>query len=168
MSDRCSLGYLFHKLNVNIFRALSITMWMDRGYLVRATPPTFLFRFFWNLTGVGVMVWRYACGLDIILSLFLSLFSQVEHSHFWGNIYNNVNRHGIPCGRNSSYNFILILLKLHWCFGHGLKICMCYGYNPQIIFCTLFHKLNLPIFRALSITKWMDRWYLVGVTPTIL
>ena len=21
--------------------------------------------------------------------------------------------------------------KLHWCFGHGLKICMWFGYNPQ-------------------------------------
>ena len=62
----------------------------------------------------------------------LSLFSQVELSHFWGIIYNNVNGQGIPCGRNSSYCFIPILLKLHWCFGHGLKICMWFGYNPQI------------------------------------
>ena len=37
--------------------------------------------------------------------------------------------------RISSYSFILILLKLHRCFGHGLKICMWFGYNPQIIFC---------------------------------
>ena len=31
---------------------------------------------------------------------------------------------GIPCGRNTSNSFIAILLKLHWCFGNGLKIYM--------------------------------------------
>ena len=77
---------------------------------------------------------------------FLSLFSQVELSHFPGLIYNNMNGQGLPCGRNSSYNFMLILLKLHWCFGHGLKICMWFGYNLQIIFCHFFRKLNLAIF----------------------
>ena len=45
-----------------------------------------------------------------------------------------------------------ILSKLHWCFGHGLKICMWFGYNLQIIFGYFFRKLNLAIFRALSIT----------------
>ena len=94
--------HFFHKLNLTIFRPLSIPMWMDKG---------------------------------------------------------------IPYGRNSSYSFILILSKLHWRFGHGLKMCMWFGYNPQIIFCHFFHKLNLAIFPALSITKWMDRGYLVGATP---
>ena len=37
-------------------------------------------------------------------------------------------------------------------FGHDLKICMWFGYNPQIIFCHFFCKLNLAIFWALSIT----------------
>ena len=83
---------------------------------------------------------RYACGLDIILRLFLLRFSQVELSHFSGIIYNNVNGQGIPCGRDSSYSFLPILLKLHWCFGHGLKICMWFGYNPQNIFVTFFES----------------------------
>ena len=39
-------------------------------YLVGATPPTDLYRFFWNFTDVLDMVWRYACGLNIILRLF--------------------------------------------------------------------------------------------------
>ena len=43
-------------------------------YLVGATPPTFLYRFFWNFTGALVMVWRYVCGLDIILRLFFVTF----------------------------------------------------------------------------------------------
>ena len=114
------------------------------------------------------MVWRYPCGLDIILRLFLSFFFlQVELSHFSGIIYKKVNGQGIPCGRNSSYSFIPILWKLHRCFGHSLKVFMLFGYNPQIIFCHFFGKLNLAIFRALSITKWMDRGYLVDITPPI-
>ena len=64
-------------------------------------------------------------------------FLQDVLSHFSDIIYNTVNGQGIPCGRNS-YSFIAILSKLHWCFGHGLEICMWFGYNPQIIFVTLF------------------------------
>ena len=50
-------------------------------------------------------------------------------------LYNNVNGQGIPCGGNFFYSFILILLKLQWCIGHDLMICMWFGYNPKIIFC---------------------------------
>ena len=50
--------------------------------------------------------------------------------------------------RISSYSFILILLKLHRCFGDGLKICMWFGYNPQIIFYHFFCYFNLGIFLA--------------------
>ena len=39
---------------------------------------------------------------------------------------------------SDQYTFTLILLKPHWCFGHGLKICMWFGYKPQIIFVTFF------------------------------
>ena len=31
--------------------------------------------------------------------------------------------------------------------GHGLKMCILFSYHPQIIFCHLFHKINLPFFR---------------------
>ena len=80
------------------------------------------------------------------------LFSQVEHSHFSGIIYNKVNGQGIPCGRNSSYNFIPILSKLHWCFGHGLKICMWLKYNPHIIFVT-FLQAELSHFSCIIYNK---------------
>ena len=59
-----------------------------------------------------------------------------------------VNRWWVPCVRISSYSFISILLKLHRCFGHGLNICMWFGYNPQIIFYHFFRKLNSVIFQA--------------------
>ena len=34
------------------------------------------------------------------------------------------------------------------CFCYGLKMCMWFGYNPQINFCYLFRILNLVIFQA--------------------
>ena len=67
--------------------------------------------------------------------------------------------------RISSYSFISILLKLHRCFVHGLKICMWFGYNPQIIFYHFFCKLNLVIFQALLLSTYVDSMYLVRVTP---
>ena len=78
---------------------------------------------------------------------------QIELSYISSVKYNKVNGWGIPCGRNSSYTFISILLKPHWCLGQGLKICMWFEYKPQIIFCHFFRKLNLAIFWALYITK---------------
>ena len=62
--------------------------------------------------------------------------------------------------RNSSYTFLPILLKLHRCFGHGLKTCMWFGYNPQIRFCHFFRN-----FQALLLSTYVDRMYLVRVTP---
>ena len=56
-----------------------------------------------------------------------------------------VNGQWVPCARNSSYSFMPIHLKLYMCYGHGLKICTWFGYNPWIIFCHFFHNLNLVI-----------------------
>ena len=39
-------------------------------------------------------------------------------------------------------------LKLYRCLGHGLKMCILFGHNPQFIFCHFFHKMNLVIFVA--------------------
>ena len=65
----------------------------------------------------------------------------------------------------SSYSLISILLKLHKCFVHGLKICMWFGYNPRIISYHFFCKLNLVIFQALLLLTYVDSVYLVRVTP---
>ena len=68
---------LFRQLNLAIFLTFLLSKWMDSGYLVCASPPTVLYWFFWNFTGVLDMVWRYACGLDIILKLFFITFSAI-------------------------------------------------------------------------------------------
>ena len=48
--------------------------------------------------------------------------------------------------RNSSYSFIPLLLKLYRCCDHALKICMWFGYNPQINFCHFFLQFELSYF----------------------
>ena len=45
--------------------------------LVSAIPLTVLYRLLWNFACVFFMVWGCACGLDIIVRLFLSLFSTL-------------------------------------------------------------------------------------------
>ena len=72
--------------------------------------------------------------------LSLSLFLQVELSHFSGVIYIKVNIYRIPSVYYSSYSLMHIIFKLHMCFGHGhgLKMCMWFGYNPQIILSLFF------------------------------
>ena len=62
-----------------------------------------------------------------------------------------VNGQWVPCVRNSSYSFMPIHLKLYTCYGHGMKICMWFGYNPWIIFCHFFHNLNLVIFSGILV-----------------
>ena len=80
---------------------------------------------------------------------------------------------------NSSYSFMLILLKLHRCFGHGLKSCMWFGYNPQIIFCHFFCNLNSVFFSGIitinicrqyvpcegnsSYKFYIFRWFLISL-----
>ena len=154
-----------HRLKIFMwFGYKTQTKWMDRGYLVGPTP-TVLYRFFQSLTGVWFMVWKYACGLDIILRLFfVTNFGKLNLDIFSGIIYNKLNGKRIPYVRNSSYSFFPILSKLHWCFGHDQNICVWSGFILRL-FLILFHKLNLAIFPALSITKWMDRGFIVGATP---
>ena len=108
------------------------------------------------------MVWGCACGLDIIVRLFLSLF---ELSHF----FTSMNKEWVPCERNSSYNFILIFLKLCTGFLYGLKMCIWFGYNPCINFCHFFHFANFVISWPQILWKCIDSGYLVSATPhTIL
>ena len=62
---------------------------------------------------------------------------------------------------------MLVLLKLHRCFVHGLKMCMWFGYNPQIRFCHFLRNLNLVFFQALLLSTYVDSINLPRVTPPI-
>ena len=66
-----------------------------------------------------------------------------------------VNGQWVPCVRNSSYSFLLILLKLYMCYVHGLKICMWFGYNPLIIF-VIFSQFELSHFFFGHFSEWTE------------
>ena len=55
----------------------------------------------------------------------------------------SVSAHHHSCIGNSSYSFRPILLKLYRCFKDGLKICILFFQNPEIIFYHFF-----PIFNS--------------------
>ena len=57
-----------------------------------------------------------------------------------------VYRQWVPCGRNSSYSFPSVVLKLCRCFRHGMKMCMWFGYNTLIIFSHFFCYVDLVSF----------------------
>ena len=71
----------------------------------------------------------------------------------------------VPCIGNSSYSFWRILLKLYRCFKDGLKICILFFQNPEIIFYHFFRIFNLDIFRALILQICIWSMYLVSATP---
>ena len=68
--------------------------------------------------------------------------SQFELSHFSVILTMKVNGRGVPCVRNSSYSFILILLKLYSCLYNALKIRIWFAYNPQPDFYHFFAILT--------------------------
>ena len=65
----------FRIFNVDIFWALILQKCIGSRYLVPSTPPTVFGQSFWNFTEAFRMVWRYACGVLIILKIFLITFS---------------------------------------------------------------------------------------------
>ena len=85
---------------------------------------------------------------------FVTFFSQFELSHFSGILTMKVNGQWVPCVRNFSYSLIPILLKLYRCCDHALKICILFGYNPQIILLPFFSQFELSHFGHFS--KWIE------------
>ena len=77
----------------------------------------------------------------------------------------SVSAHHHSCIGNSSYSFRPILLKLYRCFKDGLKICILFFQNPEIIFYHFFPIFNLDIFRALILQVCIWSMYLVSATP---
>ena len=74
-------------------------------------------------------------------------------------------REYMPCIGNPAYSFRPILLKLYRCFKDGLKICILFFQNPEIIFYHFFRIFNLDIFRALILQICIWSMYLVSATP---
>ena len=93
---------------------------------------------------------------SVCLSVCLSVCPSVRPS---------VSAHHHSCIGNSSYSFRPILLKLYRCFKDGLKICILFFQNPEIIFYHFFPIFNLDIFRALILQICIWSMYLVSATP---
>ena len=52
----------------------------------------------------------------------------------------------VVCGRNSSYSFQPIFLKLCRCFCHGLKMCIWFWGYPLVVLCQLFSLFRVFFF----------------------
>ena len=144
--------HFFHFVNLVIFRPQCI----DSGYLVSATPHTILYPSFWNYAYVFSKFWRCAYGLDITLALIFVTFSTLGTLSF-SDLRRKVYRQWVPCECISSYNFILIFLKLCTCFLHGLEMCMWFGYNPWM---SLFSLCELCHFLTSEFMKVNRQWLL--------
>ena len=125
--------YFFHFVNLVIFWP----QWINSGYLVSATTHTTLYQSFWNFAHVSSMVWRCACGLDIILALIFVTFSTLRTLSFPDP---QILWKCIDSGYLVSATPHTILYRTFWnfakCFPHGLEMCMWFGYNWWIIFVT--------------------------------
>ena len=97
---------------------------------------------------------------SVRLSVCLSVRPSVRPS-----VHPSVSAHHHSCIGNSSYSFRPILLKLYRCFKDGLKICILFFQNPEIIFYHFFPIFNLDIFRALILQICIWSMYLVSATP---
>ena len=97
---------------------------------------------------------------------FLSLFSHFNLDLYFSSPYTaDMYMEYVPCIGNSSYSFWRILLKLYRCFKDGLKICILFSQNPEIIFYHFLRIFNLDIFRALILQICIWSMYLVSATP---
>ena len=104
----------------------------------------------------GIMLYPPKFWVSVRPSVCLSVCLSVRPS---------VSAHHHSCIGNSSYSFRPILLKLYRCFKDGLKICILFFQNPEIIFYHFFPIFNLDIFRALILQVCTWSMYLVSATP---
>ena len=82
---------------------------------------------------------RFFQNHEIIFYYFFRIFNW---DIFFSSNTTEVCREQVPCLLNSSHSFWPILLKLYRCFKDGLKICMWFFQNPEIIFYHFLHVLN--------------------------
>ena len=127
-------SFFFYIFILDFFHASILWKYICSRYLVSATPPTVLNRSFWNFTDVLIMLWRYACTFYRILKL-LFYFFYIFNLDFFASLQ-------VCCERNSSYSFITILLKLHRDLIYGLKICMWFLQNLDVIIFKFFTFLT--------------------------
>ena len=98
-----------------------------------ATPLTVLYRSFWNFACVFIIVWGYACGLDIIVRLFFVTFSTLwtyAVVFFWPQ--------WIDSGYLVSATPHTILCRSFWNFAHVFSMVWRCAYGLDIILALIF------------------------------
>ena len=80
--------------------------------------------------------------------IFYHFFRIFNLRHFSSPYTTDMYMEYVPCIGNSSYSFWRILLKLYRCFKDGLKICILFCQNPEIIFYHFFRIFNLRHFSS--------------------
>ena len=95
----------------------------------------------YSLIPILLKLYRH-CVHALKICMWFGFNPQINFCHFFRNLNlailsgiltMKVNRQWVPCVSNSSYSFMSIALKLYVCYGHALKMCMWFGYNPRII-----------------------------------
>ena len=133
------------KFQVNLVTPMDLKYSIMEAFLCPATRK-------WR----GIMLYPPKFWVSVRPSVRLSVCPSVHPS---------VSAHHHSCIGNSSYSFRPILLKLYRCFKDGLKICILFFQNPEIIFYHFFPIFNLDIFRALILQIYIWSMYLVSATP---
>ena len=125
---------------------------IDSGYLVCNSSYSYM--------PILLKLYRCFChglemcsGLGIIPEYFLWLFLHFKLSHFSGVNTIKVYIYWVLCVHNTSNSFIPTFLKLYRCFCHGLKMCMWFGYNPEIKFCQFLLHFEHIHFSVLNTIK---------------
>ena len=139
--------HFFHFVNFVIFWPQTLWKCRNNGYLVSATPHTILYLSLWNFAHAFAMVSRYAyCiwfGYNPWIN-FYHFFHFVNFVIFWPQTLWKCRDNGYLVSA-TPHTILYLSLWNFSRFGHGLEICMWFGYNPWINFCHFFHFVNFVI-----------------------
>ena len=151
--------FFFSHFELSHFQARILSKGIDSGYLVYASLPTVLCRSFWNFTGVFAMVWKCACGLDIILKLIVVTFFRILNLVvFEARILSKcIGSRYLFCATppsglcRSFWNFTGVFVIV-WKCEYGLDITL------RLIFITFFRTLNVVISPVWNTIKVYRQW----------
>ena len=100
------------------------------------------------------------CDHALKICMWFGYNPQINFCHFFRNLnlghFDNESEWavGTLCAQGSC-SFLPIYLKLYMCYGHGLKICIWFGYNPWINFCHFFSQFKLSQFFG-HFSEWIE------------
>ena len=115
--------------------------WSETVFFFSVNAECYLKKCFGPLWVIIMPRHQKVAGYYVIPSEILSVRPSVRPSVCLS-VRPSVSAHHHSCIGNSSYSFRPILLKLYRCFKDGLKICILFFQNPEIIFYHFFPIFN--------------------------